>query len=511
MHAPVNNSKPPAPAALARILFVGDVVGPLGLTTIETLLPSLRREHGVDFCVANGENAVDNGAGIDRASAARLFDAGVDVITTGNHAYDAPGAADLLSSGAPVIRPENLAGPRSGRAGVAVERGGIELGVVNVIGSHEGVVPDAVCDDAECAVGELVRTADLIMVDVHGSWPAEKLAVAWVLDGRVCAVVGTHTHVPTADARLLPGGTAYVSDVGMTGARDSLIGFHPQAMIRQIRQPGPALPAPVTSGEGVLMGVLITATIDGRAIAIERVTAHAPAIGALPKRLRARREPARDPQPADPPAAAVFDCDGLLVDSADCWRLAYERVLALDGRSLDDELLAGLNGASVGGAAAALRVGTEVLHAELRTTFETGPLSARPGAHALLAHLHGRLPMAVATNAPRELVALALRRVGLSAYLPIVVSADGGPGKPAPDVYLAACERLGVRPTRAVALEDSPVGAAAAQAAGLRLIYVPSADPGAVSPDLEAQRLDDDAVLAALSCTTAHRTNGAEA
>jgi metallophosphoesterase (TIGR00282 family) len=513
MHASVNNSKQPAPTTLARILFVGDVVGPLGLTTIETLLPGLRREHGVDFCVANGENAVDSGAGIDPASAARLFDAGVDVITSGNHAYDAPGAADLFASGAPVVRPENLAGPRSGSAGVVVEHGGIKLGVVNVIGSHEGVVPNSVCDDAERAVGELMRTADLIMVDVHASWPAEKLAVAWVLDGRVCAVVGTHTHVPTADARLLPRGTAYISDVGMTGARDSLIGFHPQGMIRQIQRPGPALPAPVTSGEGVLMGVLITVTIDGRAVAIEPLQAHADAIGSgLPKRRATGREPvrARDPRPAGLPAAAVFDCDGLLIDSAACWRLAYERVLAADGRSLDGELLVRLNGASVRAAASALGIATETLHDELRLTFETGPLSARPGAHALLAQLRGRLPMAVATNAPHELVALALRRVGLSAYLPIIVSADGRRGKPAPDVYLAACERLGVRPDRAVALEDSPVGAAAAQAAGLRLIYVPSAERGTVLPDVEAQRLDDDAVLVELSCTTAHRANGTD-
>jgi HAD superfamily hydrolase (TIGR01509 family) len=211
---------------------------------------------------------------------------------------------------------------------------------------------------------------------------------------------------------------------------------------------------------------------------------------------------AHDPRPADAPAAAVFDCDGLLVDSAACWRLAYERVLAADGRSLDRELLISLNGASVRAAASALRVSAETLHAELRLTFETGPLSACPGAHTLLEQLQGRMPMAVATNAPRELVAVALRRVGLSAYLPIVVSADGGRGKPAPDVYLAACGRLGVPPARAVALEDSPIGAAAAQAAGLRLIYVPSAERGGVLPDVEARRLDDDAILAALSCTT---------
>jgi HAD superfamily hydrolase (TIGR01509 family) len=199
--------------------------------------------------------------------------------------------------------------------------------------------------------------------------------------------------------------------------------------------------------------------------------------------------------------AAVFDCDGLLVDSAACWRTAYERVLARDGRTLGAELLAQLNGASVTGAAAALGVSAEALHRELRGAFETGPLAACPGTHALLAQLHGRLPLAVATNAPREIVALALRRVGLNGYLPVIVSADGGPGKPAPDVYLAACARLGVPPQQAVAFEDSPIGAAAAQAAGLRLVYVPSAAPGDVVPDILARRLDESAVLAAFGTT----------
>jgi hypothetical protein len=270
------------PDGLARILFVGDVVGPFGLATVEALLPRLRAEHGVDFCVANGENVFASGAGIDPASAERLLAAGIDAITTGNHAYDAPGALELLAGGAPVVRPENLAGPqgaqglqgaRHGRAAAVVERDGIKLGVVNVIGSREGLVAHRACEDAELAVEELAEVADLVVVDIHASWPAEKLAIAWVLDGRVCAVLGTHTHVPTADARVLPGGTAYISDVGMTGARDSLIGFRPQDIVRQIRRPDSPPPAPADDGEGVLMGVLIATTIEGAAVAIEPVRA----------------------------------------------------------------------------------------------------------------------------------------------------------------------------------------------------------------------------------------------
>jgi HAD superfamily hydrolase (TIGR01509 family) len=201
---------------------------------------------------------------------------------------------------------------------------------------------------------------------------------------------------------------------------------------------------------------------------------------------------------AQSPVAAVFDCDGLLIDSGDCWRLAYERVLAREGRTLDVELLRSLNGASVSAAAAALRVDPDVLQSELALAFKTVPLLARPGAHTLLARLQGRLALAVATNAPSELVAIALGRVGLSGYLPIVVDAERLPEKPAPDVYLAACEALGVSPACAVALEDSPVGARAALAAGLRLIYIPSAEQEGVSADVKARRLDDEVVFAAL-------------
>lgn len=481
------------PATLARVLFVGDVVGPLGLTTVESLLPQLRRDHAVDFCVANGENSVDNGAGLDAAGAARLLAAGVDVITTGNHAYDAPGADELLGSDAPVVRPDNLPLDGRGRAGFVVERDGVRLGVINVIGAREGQAPISACDGAEQEVRRIAGLADIVLVDVHASWPAEKLALAWVLDGRVSAVLGTHTHVPTADARILPGRTAYVTDVGMTGAADdALIGFEPQDIVGNERARQPALPAPVTTGDGVLMAVLVTVGIDGRATAIERVTARAVRSGS-------RATPSGRAGARERPAAAIFDCDGLLVDSAASWRAAYERVLQRRGRELDPELLARLNGASVASAAAALEVPVAALHDALADAFETGPVpTAMPGAKTLLASLSEHLPIAVATNAPGKLATLALRRAGLDQYLDAVVSADDGPGKPAPDVYLAACARLDVAPSRAVALEDSAVGAAAAQAAGLRLIYIPSIPGDTVGADLEARRLDDATVRAEL-------------
>ena len=195
------------------------------------------------------------------------------------------------------------------------------------------------------------------------------------------------------------------------------------------------------------------------------------------------------------PRAAVFDCDGLLVESAGCWRQAYELVLLRQERRLEPDLLTELNGASISSAAAALGIAPDDIAAELETAFRSGALTAKPGACELLSQLERRLPIAVATNAPKELVELALNRVGLNLDLPIV-SADGMPGKPAPDVYLAACQRLGVEPHLSVALEDSPVGAAAAKAAGLTLIYVPSGEPASVTPELIVRRLDDPSVCA---------------
>jgi 2',3'-cyclic-nucleotide 2'-phosphodiesterase len=253
--------------ALAKMLFIGDVVGPLGLATLETLLPGLRAELGVDLCLANGENSWCNGAGIDIVCAERMLAAGVDAITTGNHVFDAPGGEELFASTLPVLAPENLAG--SGRSWLQLERGGTRFGVASVIGSREGLVPDRALADARRAVDAL--EAEIVIVDIHSSWPGEKLALAWFLDGRASAVIGTHTHVPSADPQILPGGTAYLSDAGMTGALHSLIGFAPEDIVRQALDPRAPLPAPVLSAPGVLMGALVTAARGGRALAIEPV------------------------------------------------------------------------------------------------------------------------------------------------------------------------------------------------------------------------------------------------
>lgn len=270
---PSNNHQPSPTGALARILFIGDVVGPLGMETVEALLPALRAEHELDFVIANGENSVESGAGIDLRTARRLIAAGVDVITTGNHAHDAEASDELYRSELPVVRPDNLPGPSAGRPCVTVERYGLRLGVANVIGATEGHLADRVHEDIQTALRPLAD-ADVIVLDVHGSWPAEKLAIATMLDGRVGAVVGTHTHVPTADARLLENRTGYITDVGMTGARDSVIGFRPDDMVKQLGDVAKQPPAPATLGDGVLSAVLVTADVDGHARSISALTTH---------------------------------------------------------------------------------------------------------------------------------------------------------------------------------------------------------------------------------------------
>lgn len=212
------------------------------------------------------------------------------------------------------------------------------------------------------------------------------------------------------------------------------------------------------------------------------------------------------------PLAAVFDCDGLLVDSAACWEGAYARIASEHGRAFADVRLDRLLGASVAGAAALLAddlgaaVAAHELRAALGERFASQPPPALPGARELIAALAERIPLAVASNGPRELVTTVLEQLGVRASFAAVVSAEEVPrGKPEPDVYLEACRRLGVAPGDAVAFEDSPLGACAARAAGLVVVAVPSAPPPAprLDADLTVPRLDDPRLLRFLDLSTA--------
>ena len=209
------------------------MVGRAGRRALRDLLPQLREELAPDFVVANGENAA-GGLGITPKEADELLRAGVDAITLGNHAYRHREVWPYLEEERRIVRPFNYLPTQPGRGTTIVERDGTSLGIVNLSGAvHlQAGSPPLVAVDA--ALRE-VAGADQILVDMHAEMTSEKIALGWYLDGRVTAVVGTHTHVPTADARVLPGGTAYITDVGMTGARGGVIGVRREQSIAVMR------------------------------------------------------------------------------------------------------------------------------------------------------------------------------------------------------------------------------------------------------------------------------------
>ncbi|MCL4534157.1 MAG: TIGR00282 family metallophosphoesterase [Bacteroidetes bacterium] len=251
-----------------RILMVGDVVGRPGRRGVQRYLPELCQQHRVDFVIANGENAA-GGRGITPATAAELFSAGVDVITTGNHVWDQKESRDYLAQDVLVIRPLNYPQGVPGR-GSLVHKG---VRVVNLTGR---VFLDPV-DSPFQAIDRLLEENDaqspIIIVDFHAEASSEKQALAWYLDGRVSAVLGTHTHVPTADGRVLPKGTAYVGDVGMVGPWNSIIGAKPEPVISHFLT---QLPAHFDIADGPIVFNAVLIEIDplsGGAISIERLDA----------------------------------------------------------------------------------------------------------------------------------------------------------------------------------------------------------------------------------------------
>jgi 2',3'-cyclic-nucleotide 2'-phosphodiesterase len=253
---------------VSTILFVGDVVGAAGRRALRDLLPGLRDELAVDFAVVNGENAA-GGIGITQAAAEEIYAAGADVITLGNHTYRHREVWPYLESERTIVRPANYLPSQPGRGTCVIERGGVHLGVVNLSGNLflDAATPAFVT--VEDALRQ-VTGADLVLVDMHAEATSEKVAMGWFLDGRVTAVVGTHTHVPTADARVLPGGTAYITDVGMTGARGGVIGVKKEQSISTMRTHMPVR-YDAAEDDPWLMAVAIRCSGRRRAGSIEQV------------------------------------------------------------------------------------------------------------------------------------------------------------------------------------------------------------------------------------------------
>ena len=222
------------PDVPASILFIGDVVGGLGRRTLLALLPELLERYEPTFVVVNAEN-VAGGLGITPKIADELLSAGVDVITLGNHAYHRKEIYPYLDAQERIIRPANYLRSQPGRGWVVVEHGGVRLGVVNLSGNLYLRAGRPAFVEIDAVLGQLEGKVDHVLVDMHAEATSEKVGMGWFLDGRATVVVGTHTHVPTADARVLPGGTAYLTDVGMTGPRGGVIGVRKEQAIESLR------------------------------------------------------------------------------------------------------------------------------------------------------------------------------------------------------------------------------------------------------------------------------------
>jgi 2',3'-cyclic-nucleotide 2'-phosphodiesterase len=257
--------------AEASILFVGDLVGSIGRRTLLDCLPELRERFEPTFVVVNGEN-VAGGLGITPKAADELLGAGIDAITLGNHAYHRREIYPYLEEQSRILRPFNYLPRQPGRGVCVVEKDGVRLGVVNLSGNLFLKAGYSAFVAIETALEQLEKQGkvDHILVDMHAEATSEKIALGWLLDGRVTAVVGTHTHVPTADARVLPGGTAYITDVGMTGPRGGVIGVKREQAVEALVTQMPVR-FQTSEEDPWLMGVLIRCSAPRRADSIEQI------------------------------------------------------------------------------------------------------------------------------------------------------------------------------------------------------------------------------------------------
>ena len=254
-----------------KILFIGDVVGKPGRDAVAALVPKLRRERELDFVIANGENSA-HGAGLTSATVKALLDAGVNVITAGDHTWDQKGFESEIDGLPQVIRPLNFPPSAPGRGSTVVNAGDkTAVGVINLIGRVFLPNNDCPFRAARAEVTKLRRQTNVIIVDLHGEATSEKIAMGRYLDGQVSAVIGTHTHVQTSDEQILPKGTAYISDAGMCGPHDSVLGRDVDAVFKRFLTQMPQR-MEVATGKIELCGVIVDVDEDsGQARAIERL------------------------------------------------------------------------------------------------------------------------------------------------------------------------------------------------------------------------------------------------
>ncbi|MBN2654812.1 MAG: TIGR00282 family metallophosphoesterase [Nitrospirae bacterium] len=254
-----------------KILFMGDIVGKTGRDAIKKLLPNLVSMYKIDIVIANGENAA-GGFGITESIAEELFGLGIHVITTGNHVWDKKEAVSYLSKENRVLRPLNYPKGAPGYGSVVIETAsGKKIAVMNVSGRVFMNLFECPFRTAKAEAENLKKETDTIFVDFHAEATSEKVAFGYYMDGLVSAIVGTHTHVQTADEKILPGGTAYITDVGMTGPHTSVIGIEKEQIIEKFLYHMP-MKYEVAGGKGLLCAVVVeTDDKTGKATAIQRL------------------------------------------------------------------------------------------------------------------------------------------------------------------------------------------------------------------------------------------------
>jgi len=241
-----------------RVLFVGDVYGRPGKQIASVFIPEIVREREVDFVITNGENCA-GGFGITFTSAEKLFSYGVDVLTTGNHVWDRSEVYDVFQKYPRIVRPANFPSGTPGKGYIVTQsKDGIKIAVINLQGRIFLPPIDCPFHVVDTILESIKGETNIIIVDFHAEATAEKMAMGWYLDGRVSAVLGTHTHIMTADERILPKGTAYITDAGMTGPHDSVIGVKTEQSIARIIKQLPVRFSPATEGlefNGVLVDI----------------------------------------------------------------------------------------------------------------------------------------------------------------------------------------------------------------------------------------------------------------
>jgi metallophosphoesterase (TIGR00282 family) len=254
-----------------RILFIGDVVGQPGREAVAALVPKLRREVPLEMVIANGENSA-HGAGLTGSTVKSLFDSGVDLITSGDHVWDQKDIYEVIEREPRLLRPLNYPSDAPGRGSAVVNVDGkTAIAVVNVIGRVFLLNNDCPFRALQAEVARLRKQTNIIVVDVHAEATSEKIALARFIDGQVTAVIGTHTHVATADEQILPKGTAYITDVGMTGPHDSVLGREVDAVIRRFLTQMPQR-LEVAERDVVLNGAVIDVDENsGKARSIQRL------------------------------------------------------------------------------------------------------------------------------------------------------------------------------------------------------------------------------------------------